>query len=101
VTGHAAMSAAGARSGLRVIDGGALLTDPVKRLHRFQGEYTEVRFTAPHMGGRGRYIAVIPAGAIPGEPREVTITSADLTGLMDQLDDLLPPGQGTPGQQPT
>ena len=53
------------------------------------------------MGGRGRYIAVIPAGAIPGEPREVTITSADLTGLMDQLDDLLPPGQGTPGQQPT
>jgi hypothetical protein len=38
-------------------------TAPVKRLHRFQGEYTEVRFTAPHMGGPGRYIAVIPAGA--------------------------------------
>ena len=27
--------------------------------------------------------------------------SADLTGLMDQLDDLLPSGHGTPGQQPT
>ncbi len=45
--------------------------------------------------------SVIPAGAIPGEPREVTITGADLTGLMDQLDDLLPSGHGTPGQQPT
>jgi hypothetical protein len=95
------MSAADARSGLRVIDGGAVLNDPVSRLHRFQGEHAEVRFTAPHMGGRGRCIAVIPAGAIPGEPCEVTITSADLTGLMDQLDDLLPSGQGTPGQQPT
>jgi hypothetical protein len=94
------MSAAGARSGLRVIDGGAVLTDPVNRL-RFQGEHTEVRFTAPHMGGQGRYIAVIPPGTIPGESREVTITSADLTGLMDQLDDLLPSGDGTPGRQPT
>lgn len=95
------MSAAGARSGLRVIDGGAVMNDPVNRLHLFQGEHTDVRFTAPHMGGRGRYIAVIPAGTIPGEPREVTLTSADLTGLMDQLDDLLPSRHGTPGQQPT
>ena len=55
-----------------------------------------MRFTAPHMGGQGRYIAVIPAGAIPGEPREVTITSAGLTGLMDQLDDLLPSCHVTP-----
>jgi hypothetical protein len=35
--------AADARSGLRVIDGGAVLNDSVKRLHRFQGEHTEVR----------------------------------------------------------
>jgi hypothetical protein len=33
--------------------------------------------------------------------REVTITSADLTGLMDRLDDLLPSGHVTPAQQPT
>jgi hypothetical protein len=77
------------------------MNDPVSRLHRFQGEYAQVRFTAPHLGGRGRYIAVIPAGTIPGEPREITITSADLTGLIDQLDDLLPSGDGTPGWQPT
>ena len=63
-----------------------------------------MRFTAPHMGGQGRYIAVITADTIPGKPCEVTITSADLTdltGLMDQLDDLLPSGHGTPAQQPT
>jgi hypothetical protein len=39
-------------------------------------------------GGRDRYIARIPAGMVPGDPREFTLTSADLTGLMDQLDDL-------------
>ena len=95
------MSAADARSGLRVIDGGAVLNDSVKRLHRFQGEHTEVRFTAPHMGGHGRYIAVIPVGTIPDESREITVTSLDLTGLMDQLDDLLPSDHGAPGQQPS
>jgi hypothetical protein len=47
-----------------------------------------VNITAPHMGGHGRYIAVVPAGAIPGEPREIIVQSLDLTGLMDQLDDL-------------
>jgi hypothetical protein len=93
---------AGDHGGLRIIDGAlSPRDDPVARLHRFQGEHPEVTFTAPHMGGRGRYIAVIPAGAIPGEPREVTITSADLTGLMDQLDDLLPSGHGTSAEQPT
>ncbi len=93
------MSAAGARGWLRVIDGGAIRTDAVARLHRFQGEHLEVVFTAPHRGGRGRYIARIPAGTIPGESREITLTSADLTGLMDQLDDLLAPRDGSPGPE--
>ena len=35
-----------------------------------------------------------------GESREITVTSLDLTGLMDQLDDLLPSGHGAPAQQP-
>ena len=95
------MSAADARSGLRAIDGGTFLNDSVERLHRFQGEHTDVRFTAPHMGGHGRYVAVIPVGTIPGESREITVTSLDLTGLMDQLDDLLPSCHGAPGQQPS
>ncbi len=67
------------------------------RLHRFQGEHPEVGFTAPHWGGQGRYIARIAAGTIPGESREVTVSSADLAGLMDQLDDYLPPGDSKSG----
>jgi len=78
---------------LRVLEGGALRTDSVDRLHKFQGEHPEVVFTAPHMGGRGRYLARIPAGTLARDRREITVTSADLTGLMDQLDDLFgPPG---------
>ncbi len=85
----------GACGGLRIIDGAlSPRNDPVARLHRFQGEHPEVGFTAPHMGGRGRYIAVVPAGTIPGESREVTVSAMDLTSLMDQLDDKFasPPG---------
>lgn len=89
----------GARGMLRLIDGSATLNDPVKRLHQFQGEHPEVEFKAPHGGGHGRYIASIPAGTIHGESREVTLTSADLVGLMDQLDGLLPPGSGSPAPE--
>jgi len=94
------VSGPGRRNPLRVIDGGAIQTDSVARLHRFQGEHPEVGFTAPHMGGRGRYIAVLPAGTLAADPREVILTSADLTGLMDQLDDLLAPRDGSPGPEP-
>ncbi len=87
------MSGAG-RPGLRGIDGGMSRNDPVARLHRFQGEHPEVVFTAPHMGGRGRYIAVVPPGSIPSEPREITKGSLDLAGLMDQLEQIYP---GEPG----
>ena len=87
------------RPGLRGINGGMPRNDPVARLHRFQGEHPEVGFTAPHMGGRGRYIAVVPLGSVPGDPREITANSLDLAGLMDQLDEIWPPGQpdGDPG----
>ena len=61
------------------------------RLHRFQGEHPEVGFTAPHMGGQGRYIAVAPPGSVPGDPREITVNSLDLAGLMDQLEEIYPP----------
>ncbi len=86
--------AAGTRAALRLADGLSPRHDPVARLHRFQGEHPEVQFTAPHMGGRGRYVARVPAGIIPGESREVTVSSMDLVGLMDQLDDYLPSGDG-------
>lgn len=87
--------AGGTRAGLRVIYGGqSPRFDSVARLHRFQGEHPDVDVAAPRMGGQGHYAAVVPPGAIPGESREVTVNSLDLTGLMDQLDDLFgsPPG---------
>jgi hypothetical protein len=93
-------AAAGARGALRAIDSGARSTNAVDRLYRFQGQYPEVGFTAPHMGGKGRYIARIPAGTLSRDPRELTLTSADLTGLMDQLDDLLPPEEADPDPRP-
>jgi hypothetical protein len=89
------------RGGLRVVEGGRYGMNAVDRLHRFQGEHPEIQFIAPHMGGRGRFIAHIPAGILAHDPREVTVTSPDLTGLMDQLDDLLPPRDGEPSPEAT
>jgi hypothetical protein len=60
----------------------------VTRLHRFQGEHPDVQFTTPVMGRYGQYTALVLPGAIPGESREITVTSRDLCGLMDQLVDL-------------
>jgi hypothetical protein len=80
----------------RLVDGGMARNDPVARLHRFQGEHPEVQFTAPHMGGRGRYVAVVPAGPVPGDPREITVSSLDLAGLMDQLEENWPPQESQP-----
>jgi len=40
------------------------------------------------MGRYGQYTALVPPGAIPRESRETTVTSPDLCGLMDELDDL-------------
>ncbi len=82
------------RSGLRGIDGGMPRNDPVARLHRFQGKHPEVVFTAPHMGGRGRFIAVVPPGSVPGEPREITKGSLNLAGLRDQLEESYAPDTG-------
>jgi hypothetical protein len=67
----------------------------VTRLHQFQGEHPDVQFSSPVMSRYGQYIALIPPGAIPGESREITVTSPDLCGLMDQLDDLF----GSPGPE--
>jgi hypothetical protein len=63
----------------------------VIRLHQYQG----VQFTSPVMGRYGQYTALIPPGAIPGESREITGTSPDLCGLMNELDDLF----GSPGSE--
>ena len=76
---------------LELVNGSLSQADPVKRLHRFQVGHPEVQVIAPSWGGPGRYVASIPAGAIPGENCEVVVSSPDLAGLMDQLEDYLPP----------
>jgi hypothetical protein len=77
---------------LRVIEGGLPpRRDSVARLHQFQGEHPEVEFTSPTAGRYGQFTALIPPETIPGESREIMAKSADLCGLMDQLDDLFGP----------
>ena len=79
----------GARERLRVIDGGLpRRRDSVVRLHQFQGDHPEVQFASPPTGPYSQFTALIPAGTIPGEGREIIIKSPDLCGLMDQLDDV-------------
>lgn len=82
---------AGTRPVLELVNGSLSQADPVERLHRFQGWHPDIQVIAPSWGGPGRYVASIPAGAIPGENREVVVSSPDLAGLMDQLEDYLPP----------
>jgi len=86
----------GTRAGLPAIeDDQSPRRNPVARLHQFQGEHPEVDIAAPHMGGHGCYIAVVPPETIAGESREITVGSLDLTGLMDRLDDLFSLPRGT------
>jgi hypothetical protein len=81
--------AAGARRRLWVVNSDVSpRRDSVARLHRFQGDHTEVQFTSPTMGPYSQYTALVPAETIPGENREIIVKSPDLCGLMDQLDDL-------------
>jgi len=82
-------AATGAHGRLRVVDSDVSpRRDSVARLHRFQGDHTEVQFASPAMGPYSQYTALIPAETIPGENREIIVKSPDLCGLMDQLDDL-------------
>jgi len=73
--------------------GAAASAGPVARLHEFQGEHPGVQFTSPVMGRYGQYTALVPPDAIPGESREIVVTSLDLYVLIDELDGLF----GLPG----
>jgi hypothetical protein len=86
----------GMRAPLHVIGGGPFpRRDAVARLHQFRGEHPEVRFTSPTMGRYGQFTALILAGTIPGEAREIMLKSPDMCGLMDQLDDHFPTAEST------
>jgi hypothetical protein len=67
--------------------------DPVVRLNQFRAEQPRVNVIL----GPYRCVAEIPAGTLPGDDREVVTGSADLRGLMDNLDRLFrPAGKGLP-----
>ena len=84
----------GDRARMRAVTGGlSPWGSAVTRLHQFQGDQPDVQFTSPVTGRYGQYTALVPPDPIPGESREITVTSPDLYGLMDRLDDLFgPPG---------
>ncbi len=80
---------AGERGPLRVFDSDmSPRRDSVGRLHRFQGDHPEVKFTSPTAGPYSQFTALIPPETISGENREIIVKSPDLCGLMDLLDDL-------------
>jgi hypothetical protein len=79
------------RPALRVIEG-STPEDSVTRRHRFEREHPDVTIVAPG----NQWHAIVPLGKIPGRPDGTTISSLNLTGLMDQLEGIYPPegGQG-------
>ncbi len=72
---------------LRVAGGGA--EDPVIRRRQFEAAHPDVTILPPCAG---RWRAVVPPGLIPGDGTRTTLGAWDLGGLMDQLDEIYPPG---------
>ena len=75
---------------LRAAGGGQ--EDAVVRRRRFEEAHPEAVILAP---AAGRWRAVVPAGLIPGDGTRTTLGAWDLRGLMDQLEEIYPPGGGT------
>jgi len=69
---------------LRVVDGHAP-EDAVVRRQRFEQAHPEAVILPP---AAGRWRAVLPPGLIPGDGTRTMIGSWDLSGLMDQLDQI-------------
>jgi len=68
----------------------------VVRRQRFEAAHPEAVILPP---AAGRWRAVLPAGLIPGVGTRTTLGAWDLGDLMDQLDEILPPGgEVQPGQ---
>ncbi len=59
------------------------------RRQRFEEAHPEAVILAP---AAGRWRAVVPADLIPGDGTRTTLGAWDLGDLMDQLDQIYPPG---------
>ena len=69
--------------------------DPVVRRQQFEAAHPEAVILPP---AAGRWRAVVPPGLIPGDDTRTTLGAWDLGDLMDQLDEILPPGGETQAQ---
>jgi hypothetical protein len=78
----------GSRPALHAVDG-TRPDDPVVRRRRFEAAHPGAVILPP---AAGRWRAVLPAGVIPGDGTATTLGSWDLGGLMDQLEEIWPPG---------
>ena len=74
------------RPALRVVGG---QEDSVVRRRRFEEAHPEAVILPPCAG---RWRAVVPPGLIPGDGTRTTLGSWDLRDLMDQLEEIYPPG---------
>ncbi len=63
--------------------------DSVVRRQRFEEAHPEAVILAT---AAGRWRAVVPADLIPGDGTRTTLGAWDLGDLMDQLDQIYPPG---------
>ena len=63
--------------------------DPVVRRRRFEEAHPEAVILPP---AAGRWRVVVPAGAIPGDGTRTMLGAWDLGDLMDQLEEICPPG---------
>jgi hypothetical protein len=63
----------------------------VERKWRFEARRPDVTIIPPARPG-DRWLAIVPLGRIPGRPDGTTLGSDEFGGLMDQLEEIWPPG---------
>ncbi len=79
---------------LRLVSG--CRRDPLARQQRFEVAHPEVAIVPPGTLNDS-WRAIVRPGKIPGLPFATTIRAWQLEDLMDQLDRIYPPGEGTGG----
>ncbi len=69
--------------------------DPIERRRLFEQAHPEVTIVPPGTLN-DPWRAILRPGTILYDPTATTLSSWQLSGLMDQLEDILPPGDGDP-----
>ena len=72
-------------------DRATAIADSFARRRRFEAAHPEVTIVVPGTP-TGRWRAVVPPGMIPGDRTRTTLGAWNLEELMDQLEEIWPPG---------